>query len=188
VPSRSARNSRINMRRSRSTSKICTFSLQSPVCSFAQSARLAEILRHQATLLEHIVMDERYYAEYFRVAFYGNFPVALRNKQFVVRVEISLGFRFVVLSDLLTSTAASNGRNSVHSVNGCSTNTLEHSCSEPQATLLSISVLERINTSNVLPWLLNQTAPYRYSLTWTCRSLYGPITNTGLSHRFLLCG
>ena len=29
-------------------------------------------------------MDERFYAEYFRVAFYGNFPVALRNKQFIV--------------------------------------------------------------------------------------------------------
>lgn len=32
-------------------------------------------------------MDERFYAEYFRVAFYGNFPVALRNKQFIVCLE-----------------------------------------------------------------------------------------------------
>ena len=64
-------------------------------------------------------MDERFYAEYFKVAFYGNFPVALRNKQFVVCIEISPGPRFVAMSDLSTSTAASSGRNSVHSVNGC---------------------------------------------------------------------
>ncbi|THH15128.1 hypothetical protein EW146_g5303 [Bondarzewia mesenterica] len=47
--------------------------------------RLAEILRHQAALLEHIVTDQRYYAEYFRVAFYGNFPGAICNKQFIYR-------------------------------------------------------------------------------------------------------
>lgn len=39
---------------------------------------------HQAALLEHIVTDQRYYSEYFRVAFYGNFPAALRDKQFIV--------------------------------------------------------------------------------------------------------
>ncbi|QRW21720.1 hypothetical protein RhiXN_06709 [Rhizoctonia solani] len=33
--------------------------------------RLAEIMVHQAALLEHIVTDQRYYSEYFRVAFYG---------------------------------------------------------------------------------------------------------------------
>ena len=131
-------------------------------------------------------MDERYYAEYFRVAFYGNFPVALRNKQFIVRITIFLGSEFVSMSDLPTSTAALSGRSLVHSVNGCSTNTPEHSCSELQATLLSISDLERINTYNVLPWLLNQTAPYPYSLTWTCRPLYGPTTSTGLSYSPLL--
>jgi len=65
------------------------------VCSSTRSARLAEILRHQATLLEHIVMDERYYAEYFRVAFYGSFPVALRNKQFIVCIEIPLDPWFI---------------------------------------------------------------------------------------------
>ncbi|KAJ3545464.1 hypothetical protein NM688_g5622 [Phlebia brevispora] len=48
-------------------------------------ARLAEILRHQAALLEHIVTDQRYYSDYFRVAFYGNFPVGIRNKHFVYR-------------------------------------------------------------------------------------------------------
>jgi len=131
-------------------------------------------------------MDERYYAEYFRVAFYGNFPVALRNKQFIVCIEISPGPRFILTSDLSTSTAALNGRNLAHSANGCSTSTPEHSCSGLQVILLSISVSERINTSNVLPCLLNRTAPYRYSLTWTCRSLYGPTTNTGLSYRFVL--
>ncbi len=50
----------------------------------ALSARLAEILRLQAALLEHIVTEQRYYSDYFRVAFYGNFPVGIRNKQFVV--------------------------------------------------------------------------------------------------------
>ncbi|RDX50021.1 cytoplasmic protein [Lentinus brumalis] len=48
-------------------------------------SRLAEILRHQAALLEHIITDQRYYSDYFRVAFYGNFPVAIRNKQFIYR-------------------------------------------------------------------------------------------------------
>lgn len=41
-------------------------------------------MRHQAALLEHIVTNQRYYPDYFRVAFYGNFPVAIRNKQFIV--------------------------------------------------------------------------------------------------------
>lgn len=130
-------------------------------------------------------MDERFYAEYFRVGFYGEFPKALRSKQFIVCLEISLGTRFVVISDLFTSTVALNGRNLVPSVNGCSTNTPERSCSEPQATLLSISVSERINTSSVLPWFLNPTVPYRYSPTWTRRSLYDHIMNTGPSGRFL---
>ncbi|OCH91820.1 cytoplasmic protein [Obba rivulosa] len=47
--------------------------------------RLAEILRHQAALLEHIITDQRYYSDYFRVAFYGSFPDAIRNKQFIYR-------------------------------------------------------------------------------------------------------
>jgi dedicator of cytokinesis protein 3 len=45
-------------------------------------------MRHQAALLEHIINTQRYYPEYFRVAFYGNFPVAIRNKQFIVRLDI----------------------------------------------------------------------------------------------------
>ncbi|KAJ3508883.1 hypothetical protein NLJ89_g5517 [Agrocybe chaxingu] len=47
--------------------------------------RLSEILRHQATLLEHIVTDQRYYPDYYRVTFYGNFPAALRDKRFIYR-------------------------------------------------------------------------------------------------------
>ncbi|KAG6331845.1 hypothetical protein ID866_7243 [Astraeus odoratus] len=47
--------------------------------------RLAEILRHEATLLEHIITDQRYYPDYFRVAFWGDFPDALRGKQFIYR-------------------------------------------------------------------------------------------------------
>ncbi|EMD32101.1 hypothetical protein CERSUDRAFT_59129 [Gelatoporia subvermispora B] len=47
--------------------------------------RLAEILRHQAALLEHIIGDQRYYSDYFRVAFFGSFPDAIRNKQFIYR-------------------------------------------------------------------------------------------------------
>ncbi|KAJ6499427.1 C2 domain in Dock180 and Zizimin proteins-domain-containing protein [Mycena sanguinolenta] len=48
-------------------------------------ARLSEILRHQATLLEHIVTDQRYYSDYYRVGFYGNFPGAIRDKRFIYR-------------------------------------------------------------------------------------------------------
>ncbi|KZT56696.1 hypothetical protein CALCODRAFT_483819 [Calocera cornea HHB12733] len=47
--------------------------------------KLSEILMHQATLLDRIVNDQRYYPEYFRVGFYGNFPAALQNKQFIYR-------------------------------------------------------------------------------------------------------
>ncbi|KZT43476.1 hypothetical protein SISSUDRAFT_1039891 [Sistotremastrum suecicum HHB10207 ss-3] len=47
--------------------------------------RLSELLAHQATLVKHIVSDQRYYSDYFRVAFYGNFPVALRDMQFIYR-------------------------------------------------------------------------------------------------------
>ncbi|KAF7376035.1 hypothetical protein MSAN_00018300 [Mycena sanguinolenta] len=48
-------------------------------------ARLSEILRHQAALLEHIVTDQRYYSDYYRVGFYGNFPGAIRDKRFIYR-------------------------------------------------------------------------------------------------------
>ncbi|CAK5281374.1 unnamed protein product [Mycena citricolor] len=48
-------------------------------------ARLSEILRHEAALLEHIVTDQRYYPDYYRVTFYGNFPAAIRDKRFIYR-------------------------------------------------------------------------------------------------------
>ncbi|KAF8210093.1 cytoplasmic protein [Mycena galopus ATCC 62051] len=47
--------------------------------------RLSEILRHEAALLEHIVTDQRYYSDYYRVGFYGNFPGAIRDKRFIYR-------------------------------------------------------------------------------------------------------
>ncbi|KAK1229155.1 Deoxycytidine kinase 1 [Marasmius sp. AFHP31] len=47
--------------------------------------RLSEIYRLQATLLEHIVTEQRYYPEYYLVSFYGNFPTAVRDKRFVYR-------------------------------------------------------------------------------------------------------
>ncbi|KAF5386256.1 hypothetical protein D9615_002431 [Tricholomella constricta] len=47
--------------------------------------RLSEILRHQAMLLEHIVTEQRYYPDYYRVTFYGNFPGAIRDKRFIYR-------------------------------------------------------------------------------------------------------
>jgi len=58
---------------------------------YSNSGRLAEIMRHQAALLENIITTQRYYPEYFRVAFYGNFPVAIRNKQFIVCYHPSYG-------------------------------------------------------------------------------------------------
>ncbi|KAG6829556.1 hypothetical protein H0H92_004225 [Tricholoma furcatifolium] len=47
--------------------------------------RLSEILRHQAMLLEHIVAEQRYYPDYYRVTFYGGFPAAIRDKRFIYR-------------------------------------------------------------------------------------------------------
>lgn len=58
--------------------------LARPTINPGNSQRLSEILVHQAMLLEHIVTDQRYYSEYFRVAFSGNFPAAIRGKQFIV--------------------------------------------------------------------------------------------------------
>ena len=72
------------MLKSHSTSEFILSILISEASQFCASTRLAEILRHQAALLEHIITDQRYYSDYFRVAFYGNFPLAIRNKQFIV--------------------------------------------------------------------------------------------------------
>lgn len=66
---------------------VCLISALAEFCelTMGDSTRLAEILRHRAALLEHIITDQRYYSDYFRVAFYGTFPDAIRNKQFIVR-------------------------------------------------------------------------------------------------------
>ena len=92
------------------------------------SGRLSEILRHQATLLEHIVTDPRYYPDYYRVTFYGNFPTAIKDKRFIVSV-----FVFSHRSsfhDHTYSTGATSGKGLELSVNACSTSILEHSYSK----------------------------------------------------------
>ncbi len=58
--------------------------LSCPLICVSRSTRLSEILRHQATLLEHIVTEQRYYSDYYLVTFYGNFPAAIRDKRFIV--------------------------------------------------------------------------------------------------------
>lgn len=48
--------------------------------------KYGEILKRQAQLAEDIVKKERYFSEYFRVAFYGRgFPPSVRNQQFIYR-------------------------------------------------------------------------------------------------------
>jgi hypothetical protein len=85
------------------------------------SGRLSEILRHQSALLEHIVSDQRYYSDYYRVTFYGNFPVAIRDKRFIVRVYIHFYWN---KTHNLISTGDMSGKSSAHSANGCLINTL----------------------------------------------------------------
>ncbi|ORX57487.1 hypothetical protein DM01DRAFT_1319407 [Hesseltinella vesiculosa] len=46
----------------------------------------SRVLKRQATLVENICKKERYYNEYFRVAYYGRgFPASLRGQQFIYR-------------------------------------------------------------------------------------------------------
>ncbi|CDS02661.1 hypothetical protein LRAMOSA00066 [Lichtheimia ramosa] len=48
--------------------------------------KLSEILQRQAQFAEDIAKKERYFAEYFRVAFYGRgFPSSVRHQQFIYR-------------------------------------------------------------------------------------------------------
>ncbi|KAI9274557.1 hypothetical protein BDA99DRAFT_568763 [Phascolomyces articulosus] len=48
--------------------------------------KLSEILQRQAQYAQDIVKKERYFAEYFRVVFYGRgFPPSLRHQQFIYR-------------------------------------------------------------------------------------------------------
>jgi hypothetical protein len=91
------------------------------------SGRLAEIMRHQAALLEHIITTQRYYPDYFRVAFYGNFPVAIRNKQFIVCCDLVIIVTVLILM-LFISIAVTSGRSSEPSVNACLVNIQARSC------------------------------------------------------------
>lgn len=48
--------------------------------------KLSEVLQRQAQLTQDIIKKERYFTEYFRVAFYGRgFPIGIRNQQFIYR-------------------------------------------------------------------------------------------------------
>ena len=85
------------------------------MCS--NSGRLAEIMRHQAALLEHIINAQRYYPDYFRVAFYGNFPVAIRNKQFIVCLDILHSYGVILTTPI--SIVDMSGKSLGHSVNAC---------------------------------------------------------------------
>jgi hypothetical protein len=80
------------------------------------SARLSEILMHQATLLEHIVTDQRHYPDYFMVAFCGSFPVALRNKQYIVSGH---QFDLTIYNLIPSSIEVTNGKSMQHSANEC---------------------------------------------------------------------
>ena len=93
---------------------------------YLNSGRLAEIMRHQAALLEHIISTQRYYPDYFRVAFYGNFPAAIRNKQFIVCCDVILVTVLALIS--LISIAVTSGRNSEPFVNACLLNIQARSC------------------------------------------------------------
>ncbi|KAF8185096.1 hypothetical protein K438DRAFT_1974296 [Mycena galopus ATCC 62051] len=65
---------------------ICKeLAFQHPKSPSISTGRLSEILRHEAALLEHIVTNQRYYSDYYRVGFYGNFPGAIRDKRFIYR-------------------------------------------------------------------------------------------------------
>jgi dedicator of cytokinesis protein 3 len=61
---------------------------------------LAEILKHQATLYGHITSEQRYYPDYFKVTYYGDFPAAIRNKHVIVRLTLCLGSNSEVLTVL----------------------------------------------------------------------------------------
>ncbi|TIA88831.1 hypothetical protein E3P99_02368 [Wallemia hederae] len=47
--------------------------------------KLADILTYQASLVDSIMKGDREFPEFFRVAYHGGFPPALKNKQFVYR-------------------------------------------------------------------------------------------------------
>lgn len=72
-------------------------------------------------LLEHIVTDQRYYPDYYRVTFYGNFPGAIRDKRFIVSDDLSDTISFI---ERLSSIVVTSGKSLGHFANACSINTL----------------------------------------------------------------
>lgn len=53
--------------------------------SSLRSLRLAELLSHHSRLSESIILEPRPVPHYFLVSYFGPFPLAVRNRQFVYR-------------------------------------------------------------------------------------------------------
>jgi hypothetical protein len=150
---------------------------------FLSSARLSQILRHEAALLEHIVTEQRYYPDYYRVAFYGNFPVAIRAKQFIVRLVMDSHVP-TQIDYSLTSIVVMSGRNLEHSAKECSTNIPAHSCSRHQGTRLLTFVSATTNIFSVQLSFRNRTEPFLSSPTLTSHCPFAPTMSIGSRHIF----
>ena len=137
--------------------------------------RLSEILRHQATLYDHIITDQRYYPDYYQVTFYGDFPTAIRDKRFIV----SSPFPFYGPSDSAYSIVGSSGRSSEHFASGCSTSILVLNCSRHRGIHQLISDLAVTSISNACRLFLSQIGLYLSSRILTSPSLSVPIMSTG---------
>ena len=118
------------------------------------------MLHHQAALLEHIVHEPRYYADYFRVAFYGDFPDAIRDKEFIVSC---CHFPLSRLTHTGLSTVASNGRSLAPSASGCWRSTPEHSSSGRVLSHRTRYDMARHNTSNACQSHQSRIEPWRFS-------------------------
>lgn len=157
--------------------------------TLSDSTRLAEILRHRAALLEHIITDQRYYSDYFRVAFYGTFPDAIRNKQFIVRSVFPFVCTALTHVGLFAySTVATSGRSLVRSANGCSTSIRVRNSSRRWATPLWTFASATISISNAPLLPRNPAATYPSSPTPTYPLKFGRTTNTGMlfNYRYVL--
>lgn len=88
-PSILARSSSTNTPTSRSTSELpcsCTSASDKPAdLLHLLSLRLAELLSHHSRLSESIVLEQRPTPHYFLVSYFGPFPSAVRNRQFIYR-------------------------------------------------------------------------------------------------------
>lgn len=176
---RFATSSRTNIPRSRTISGDHLYILIAFFTNRFFSTRLAEILRHKAALLEHIVSDQRYYPDYFRVAFYGtSFPVAIRNKQFVVSTTFSWNL-CEELCLLSCSIEDMNGRSSERSANACWTSIRDRSYLERWANHLLTFALVLTSIFNVLQFNRNQIDHCPYSTIPTSLLPCGCITSTG---------